>query len=582
MPIDDYKSLADMNSRTSCPRCEGYGFVHDGIDKHDKADVKVLSSLSVCGGSGVVVGKIGCRPCKARGFLHPVSVHLKEHSTLESVRCVDCIECRDCFGAGVLDKRQKPKTTALQKPLTPTTATSLPSGPNTPTTPGGPLLPGILPPRGHTQPAIPSPQSASVQSPLTPGIPPPSTSMSPLSAGMPMPGMYPSMPGAGGAFAPNPLMWAAAAGAQRDSMMPGVAGAGVEGDEDSETDEEEEEVQRVSGETLYSDDHLKNKTCPRCEGHGWKHETSSKHDKIPTIRCKNCASCKGMFRFLSQILPTHLPSPVACTGAGTVDGKIACPLCETRGFVHASTERDHDVPQKLRCFFCKDCNRCKGRGVIDDPEVARLAGLRAAYRREEERRAAERRAKEQRRAARAARREAAASLTAGIARAGVKDMEDQRKLFMTLLVMMQQQVSAAAAAQAAGDATVNAQAAAALPMMWGAGMLPHVPVPPVLPVFTCKARDGEEGVRVVGVPGVGLVPVEQVMRMQIPVLVNPPAAVQQGMYVYSQQPSQQGMPGMQGNQMGPGGMPGPAYAHVPTESPVAASHREAALRDVWG
>lgn len=37
--------------------------------------------------------------------------------------------------------------------------------------------------------------------------------------------------------------------------------------------------------------------------------------------------------------------------------------CETRGFVHTSTEREHDVSKNLRCFFCKDCPICRGLGV---------------------------------------------------------------------------------------------------------------------------------------------------------------------------------------------------------------------------
>ncbi|KAI8850934.1 hypothetical protein BC829DRAFT_137182 [Chytridium lagenaria] len=104
--------------------------------------------------------------------------------------------------------------------------------------------------------------------------------------------------------------------------------------------------------TIYTEEYLKPTSCPRCDGKGWKHDTSSKHDKIPSVKCKNCAACK------------------ACHSSGQVHGKIACPDCETKGFVHASKERDHDAPEKLRCFFCKNCPRCLGIGIVDNPAVA--------------------------------------------------------------------------------------------------------------------------------------------------------------------------------------------------------------------
>lgn len=56
---------------------------------------------------------------------------------------------------------------------------------------------------------------------------------------------------------------------------------------------------------------------------------------------------------------------LACSGSGSVIGKIACTVCETRGFVHLSSEREHDVSIDMRCFFCKDCINCKGSGVQD-------------------------------------------------------------------------------------------------------------------------------------------------------------------------------------------------------------------------
>nr|KAJ3420659.1 hypothetical protein HK105_005407 [Polyrhizophydium stewartii] len=60
--------------------------------------------------------------------------------------------------------------------------------------------------------------------------------------------------------------------------------------------------------------------CPRCEGLGFRHDSSAKHDKKKTDKSK--------------------------------------------GFVHATAERAHDVPEHLRCFFCKDCPTCKGVGLV--------------------------------------------------------------------------------------------------------------------------------------------------------------------------------------------------------------------------
>ncbi|KAJ3048518.1 hypothetical protein HK097_010458, partial [Rhizophlyctis rosea] len=97
------------------------------------------------------------------------------------------------------------------------------------------------------------------------------------------------------------------------------------------------------------DEISKRTMCPRCEGYGWKHESSGKHDKKKSEKCKLCVSCK------------------ACSGSGTVANKRACSSCETKGFTHASTDRPHDAPQHLRCFFCKDCPSCKGLGIEDAP-----------------------------------------------------------------------------------------------------------------------------------------------------------------------------------------------------------------------
>ena len=54
---------------------------------------------------------------------------------------------------------------------------------------------------------------------------------------------------------------------------------------------------------------------------------------------------------------------LACKGNRSVVGKRGCTNCRMRGFLHLNQERLHDVPENLRCFFCKDCDICKGTGV---------------------------------------------------------------------------------------------------------------------------------------------------------------------------------------------------------------------------
>ncbi|KAJ3081219.1 hypothetical protein HDU99_006262 [Rhizoclosmatium hyalinum] len=88
-----------MNARSACPKCEGYGFIHDTVDKHDKRTLfercKKCNDCNICGGSGIVVGKTACKTCKARGFIHPNSAPSK-HPFNNMIACVDCIECKDC------------------------------------------------------------------------------------------------------------------------------------------------------------------------------------------------------------------------------------------------------------------------------------------------------------------------------------------------------------------------------------------------------------------------------------------------------------------------------------------------------
>ncbi|KAJ3115189.1 hypothetical protein HDU96_001035 [Phlyctochytrium bullatum] len=552
---EDLKTLADMNSRTSCPRCEGYGFVHDSIEKHDKGErvrCKKCASCRVCGGSGVVVGKLPCRPCKSRGYLHPSNSFAKEHSASENMRCPDCVECRDCHGFGAIDRKAKPP----KKPQAPQPAA--PVGGPSPYYPQQPLIQGIPPYRPGGPPGAPTPAApvpGGINPAGLPGAPPVLNPYAPLIGAVP------------GAVAPPMAggMPTAMAGAMT-TQLPSV--------ESESSDESADET------VVFNEDLLKPKSCPRCEGRGWKHDTSSKHDKIPTVRCKQCASCK------------------ACSATGQVQGKIACPSCETRGFIHASKERDHDAPDKLRCFFCKTCPQCTGIGIVENPAVIEQERLRAKLKAKRERREARRKAKEMAEALNA-QGQAVASMVPALG------PQQQKHLLMSVGLMLQQQQKAAAAGMVLPQPSLQMLMTAAAA---ASGMVPPIPVPPVLNVSLVpwsvvakgagvelpspesepsvsesgtesepEAEDeGDEGddaekpekpenpekvpepermLHVAEIPGVGYVPVEQLLRMTVPML--------------------------------PGGIAPPPVVEVPQapRPPVSAlseTKRAAVLRDVWG
>ncbi|KAJ3098116.1 hypothetical protein HDU97_004300 [Phlyctochytrium planicorne] len=293
---------------------------------------------------------------------------------------------------------------------------------------------------------------------------------------------------------------------------------------------------------VYTEDHLKAAPCPRCEGRGWKHETSSKHDKIPTVKCKNCASCK------------------ACHSSGQVHGKIACPTCETKGFVHGSNERSHDAPEKLRCFFCKNCPQCAGIGIVDNPAVAEQERLRAKMKAKMEARAAKKKAKELAEAM-----AAATSANRAGAGEGGADAQQQQLLMMSLGMMLQHQKNAMATGVQLPQPSLQMLMTAAAA---SSGVVPPIPMPPVLPVMMVPLPQQDPSVQalhqkmlhVAAIPGVGYVPAGQVMGMQIPMLpggVAPmPSHYAAAMATQQQQPAGGGM--------------------------VLGPQREAALRDVWG
>ncbi|KAJ3304826.1 hypothetical protein HDU76_005114 [Blyttiomyces sp. JEL0837] len=503
--IDGFKALADMNSRSSCPRCEGYGFVHDSPEKHDKSDLKVrckkCNACKICSGSGVVMGKVPCKPCKARGFLHPPSVHLREHPGQESIRCGDCIDCRDCKGQGVIDKR------ALQKKL-----------------------------QQQQQQQQQQQGNRQSQAPLIPGFPGAAPGF-PGGAPLMMNGMPVPIPiGMPGAMNVNPN------GGDDDgknSVSSGERGSG---------EFEREDGGLGTGDNAGLPEELfRPCTCPKCDGKGFKHESSSKHDKGPLIRCKTCVNCK------------------ACTGTGKVQGKTSCPTCTTKGFIHASTDRGHDAPEKLRCFFCKDCPTCKGVGVVETPEIAEAR----ERKRLADKAAAAALAKAQRRAAKEAAKTNAAN-----------QQQQQQLMMMMMMSMMMSQNNPNGAG--AGSSNTNGSNGAIPPPP--PGPPPGAPAalmapPPVLPIVMVTHPDGTR-VPSVNLPGVGIVPATQIMSMKVP-MVAPAGAAGTVVNGSTGIPLAPGIGNVNASGIGTATVPGPPPGPPPLSAAVA-SQREAVLRDVWG
>ncbi|KAJ3037083.1 hypothetical protein HDV00_002088 [Rhizophlyctis rosea] len=386
MTMDDYRLLADMSSRSACPRCE------DKHDKPPKVRCKRCTPCKVCEGSGVTIGIEGCAGCQAKGFIHPADKAVKAHPPH---RCEQCVECKDCHGEGVQkirakksqqSQQQSHQPTLINTPITspsrssrPTTQNpstnrsssvpsqqfmnqqpliSLPSSSHTPSTPTTPSTPYPL--QMHPYAAMQMQmqmQQLQLQNGMMPPPPNGMLMMSPMM--MPPQGYIPPngmIPPQGVTHPTYPMYWPPSTATGRPvvhasmmhpHMLGGLMGQGGVVPAASGAGRSEGGKRRGGGTVL--DEISKRTMCPRCEGYGWRHDSSGKHDKKKNEKCKLCAGCK------------------ACQGSGTVAGKRACSACQTKGFLHASTDRPHDAPQHLRCFFCKDCPSCKGLGIEDAP-----------------------------------------------------------------------------------------------------------------------------------------------------------------------------------------------------------------------
>ncbi|KAI9095459.1 hypothetical protein DFS34DRAFT_582097 [Phlyctochytrium arcticum] len=342
----DYRALADMNSRAACPRCEGFGYAHLSTEKHDKAPklrCKKCATCKVCDGSGVTMGKIPCGTCQGRGFVHKAKEGGRPHNTSKDLRCMDCIDCKACEGMGVLDlkklkeeedqRKAEAKKRLLDRQKAEHLAEAQRNMIQAPQYPPPPPIfwnPSLGPPPPPPQPPIMMPHH------FAPGAA--GAGYGPHGGGMigtpygPMPA-YPGQPVPG----PSPF------GDQPAAPRPHRVRHRPPGDPQADVSPPPKTEMNARSK------------CPCCDGNGFRHTSSAKHDKKKTERCKSCIPCKGNISF-------------SCQSSGYVQNKRACTSCNTRGFVHPSTsERNHDVPQNLRCFFCKDCSVCKGIGVEDIP-----------------------------------------------------------------------------------------------------------------------------------------------------------------------------------------------------------------------
>ncbi|KAI8893778.1 hypothetical protein BC833DRAFT_624558 [Globomyces pollinis-pini] len=312
--LDEYKVLADIDNRAACPRCEGLGYVHSSVEKHDKAPTlrcKRCADCFVCDGSGVTMGVLKCKRCQAKGFIHKSNAPAP-HKVSEFVKCFDCEECRDCNGKCVLDKariEELRKFAHLQVKNRKANAKST----------GGKAGPFIQLANKSLGPGL------TVIPPLVPTNTPYGSGGFPFVPFIDPANLHPHMMGILGIPITEEVL---------KIMQQLTTGPG------KEVDQRQQVLEMLAQKVK----------CPKCEGLGFKHESSTKHDRKPNERCKTCAVCKG------------------CTGSGLVSGKQACSVCNMKGFNHQSTERSHDVPAHLRCFFCKDCYKCRGCGLEDVTE----------------------------------------------------------------------------------------------------------------------------------------------------------------------------------------------------------------------
>ncbi|KAJ1553837.1 hypothetical protein HK096_006188, partial [Nowakowskiella sp. JEL0078] len=89
---DASAEIIATGKRRGCPRCEGVGWTHNEIKKHEKHEKMRCKH---------------CSTCIATGFTHPDS---SKHLGTRRIRCAGCQQCTHCDGLGVYDKYDRRKS----------------------------------------------------------------------------------------------------------------------------------------------------------------------------------------------------------------------------------------------------------------------------------------------------------------------------------------------------------------------------------------------------------------------------------------------------------------------------------------
>ncbi|KAI8828488.1 hypothetical protein BJ741DRAFT_422802 [Chytriomyces cf. hyalinus JEL632] len=442
--------LSNMNARSACPKCDGYGYIHDTADKHDKPDrrtrCKKCRDCSVCSGSGVVVGKSACRTCKARGFVHPPNGD--RHNANEFIKCSSCYDCKDCIG-GI------PRNIAKNLPQAAPVFTENPLD----------LPANLAVVRLDDNGMLPAPRQRTTL-----------TGSSPFFDTL---------------FASDSAHYQQ----NRKNLQSRHVSA-------------QQTLIQFEAEEAFTEAVKPTVPCPRCSGKGWKHESAAKHERGLNVRCKQCINCK------------------ACSGKGKVDAdKVPCSDCNLAGFFHPAAEDDllrpHDAPPTLRCFYCQVCATCNGHGITSlekekpparqsapppapppliNPALMPLGGL-------------------------------GLPVPGGMNPMGGFPMP----------IVKPQAPSSSNQAP------------------------PNIPAPPMLSVVMMRSPDNPDmQVPMVDLPGIGLVPAEQILKMQVPMVVMPNIAPNM-------------MPADSGNDRDEGD----AQSHAESDG-ISETEKDEVLRNVWG
>jgi len=101
--------------------------------------------------------------------------------------------------------------------------------------------------------------------------------------------------------------------------------------------------------------------CKKCEGTGWMHDNATM-DCEPDepgddhcFFCQTCTSCGGK--------GVHDVTVSGGMYSTSISYNQDCSKCKGTGWYHANTFMDHDPePGQTKCFFCKKCAMCGGKG----------------------------------------------------------------------------------------------------------------------------------------------------------------------------------------------------------------------------